>query len=246
LERTASDIGPFKTMDWLESSASQAIRLSARHAIEFADPEIAFETLYARYITQKLVPVQSEEPIVGHVSCASLNVQRAFSTYGWLLAVAVTITFVAGRSVRSNSVTHLSLPRKEALETEQLDAFPIIPLLPASLRVPIHLDITEPGNVSRPWHEAALRAYRRPQSRKSFRLHAHVNPLVEVRRVVTESTVPPSLPIPIQNQRQDLSPVLGPPVPSLPEFHPRHRRFIRALAAPFRMLAILVTGHRDT
>jgi hypothetical protein len=128
LERTAFDIGPVKTIDWLESSASQAIRLSARHAIEFADPEIAFETLYARYITKKLVPLQSEEPILGDVPAASPNVPRTFNIYGWFLAISATITFIAGRSVRSNSTISLPLLTKEALETKRPDPDPSTPL----------------------------------------------------------------------------------------------------------------------
>lgn len=71
LERMASEIGPFEAMNWLESSASQAIRLSARQAIEFADPKIAFEALYAEHIAKELVVVRSGEPIPGHVSAGS-------------------------------------------------------------------------------------------------------------------------------------------------------------------------------
>ena len=111
LEQMASDIGPLETMEWLETSASQAIRLSARHAIEFADPEIAFDTLYAEHIIKELVPVQSEEAMIGHGSSASPNVQRAFSMYDWLLVLAATITFVAGGSVRFKSVSS-SLTKK--------------------------------------------------------------------------------------------------------------------------------------
>lgn len=79
LERMASDIGSCETMEWLESSASQAIRLSARHSIEFADPEIAFDTLYAEHITKELVRVQTKLAIGGQGSSTSPNVQLAFS-----------------------------------------------------------------------------------------------------------------------------------------------------------------------
>jgi hypothetical protein len=233
VERMASELGAQQTVEWL-GNASHTIRLGSRKAVTFSDVDAALETLYIQHVIEgsAIEPEQAKDTAISQ----NRTWQRALGTSGSFLALAANIALVAVRSVSH----HPSQPPPMAVEMVQKGSAydnPLPPLLSEALPTRL-LDLTLSTNLASSGHRAtAVQRYPRHRNfHSNTRLAATVRP--HILRAALPS--PPALPLATPTPPSEVA--LSLPTP--PDFRPRHR-FLHALIAPFRTVALAFVDHEN-
>lgn len=233
LERMASELGSQQILEWLETTASHTFRLGRRHAVTFSDLEAALEMLYFEHVIEDSATEseQAKDATISHTR----TWPRALGPSLSFVALAVSVAFVATRSGFHHPSQSPPTTAEMAQKGSAYDA-PLPPLLSQAFSTSL-LDATLAETLSSLAQRATAIQFRRHR-----KFHLNIRPAARVRPRIARAALPsaPSLPVAIQAPASYVAFSL----PSPPDFRPRHR-FIHALIAPFRIVAVAFVGHEN-
>lgn len=240
LNQKARDMGATNFVSWIGDCCSHSFQMSPIQAVAMADPGTCLNALYREQV----------DPIEGNVAASKLSLAkllnrmftrpfqsliknwfyRASSTDRWNLqgALAASLLVAAAIAGRQSFPTR----HEEIISVSKAVELPLVSEFHLQ-----HVQLNLPSNWQRARHY-----FPRRKTHVSARV---VRPFVIAPRFATPHSVqiavahPPSLPV------HDVA--LAGPIPphflsqpELPPYHPRHNRFVRALAVmtvPFRFIA---------
>jgi hypothetical protein len=85
ISQRANELGARKCVEWLESTLSNALRISARESVVIEDPDTTLAKLYAKYIRPKVLPFRTHLPRYSLETAASkFGRQTGGEPEGWV------------------------------------------------------------------------------------------------------------------------------------------------------------------
>jgi hypothetical protein len=238
----AEQMGATIFLNWLEDCCSHSLQIGATQAIKMRQPETCVNRLYGEHVDQSAIcSVVHKASASGTLSPMPVRPPEALFTrtrravsrkYRWTAQAALAASMLFGAWIAGYHSSH------------DIDAQQNITSVSKAIELPLVSEFHYQNvqlNLSSAWQPSR----RRPRRRKTHVSARVARPFVLAHRLVKRQDVqvamiqPPLLPANYTPACESIPTHLL-PEPGFPEFHPRHNRFLRILAAvtiPFRFIA---------
>jgi hypothetical protein len=241
LTQRAQEIGAARVLDWLENTASHAIKMSPRQEVRLTQAEVTLDSLYGQQLgaldaTSQVSDPKREQTLVclprSETRGCSRKRKRYFQFHsGWAQA-AVAATLLVGVTLAGimSQRTYPFVPDQDSKGYKEI----ALPSFDGPGYPPVLFNLDSRWEFSRPTrHHRQKRRRISPRGRFHTRIQTI---LAEPRMIASSYSAPPALEF-----EPEVSEALFVPVslPEAPEFRNRPNRFIRVLAViatPFRLM----------